>query len=238
MCPPRRPAGARAAAARGRLGESGAICSGQKRLQVHRGRFLSRKKPRQIHSLFCLLGFPQRTRLGPPGFSRNDAGPDAKPGRILEPFLVLPAACLKVSRLSQPHPRELSVGRPSLRPSWTWDRTTFALPQPTPRGSAFGARRQGKVHPLVPILWEEGAEGRETGELMFSVQCSSVWGCFSATSARLLQVTRASRTQGGKVCQSKTGFPRRSRTPGTDRLLGYRLKSSQAGGGGRGLLRS
>lgn len=73
---------------------------------------------------------------------------------------------------------------------------------------------------------------------MFSVECSTVLGCFSATSTRLLQVTSASQTQGREGLQQQPASSALRGLWEPARLLGDRRQSSQAGGGGRGLLRS
>ena len=119
MCPPRRPAGARAAAARGRLGG----VRGHSEVVSEKVAGPQRPIPKQGKAA------PGPFALLPPWVPPREPGWDLQafpgmmpvrtpsPGASLEPFLVLPAACLKVSRLSQPHPRELSVGRPPSDPA-------------------------------------------------------------------------------------------------------------------------
>ena len=146
-------------------GESGAIqklC--QKRLQVHRGRFLSREEPRQIHSLFCRVGFPPRE----PGWDLQ-AFPGMmpvrtpSPGASLEPLLVLPAACLNVSRLSQSHPRELSVGRPPSDPGGPGTILRSHFHHQLPGIRLRWRKETGESPPACPD--SVGRRGREEGKL-------------------------------------------------------------------------
>lgn len=201
LCPLRRPVGAGAAVARGRLGGVRAV---QKLLKqgcgVRRGRFPNREEPRRIHSLLRRWVPSQRGSLGPPGFPRNGAVSDAKPGRILGASPDPPRG-LPDSLRAEAVPAQRAPAAPSLCQGRTWD-PSLAHPPPIPRYPPSPARPSWAKSTRVPrVCGKKGQQGGQTGELMFSVECSTVLGCFSATSTRLLQVTSAFRTHGREGLQ-------------------------------------